>query len=259
MHEAAIKEPPRITLLLTATVSPPSHVPLRRTDPSVRLADYLTAIEFWSRNPDPRVHSLVFVENSGSGQEEIRGALSALQGRYAQVEFVDASPNEVEPGVHYGYAELAMIDRAFQQSASLRSATHFVKVTGRLMFPEIPGFLDQVQPGTRFIVDARNVRIFNHVRRFIPFQLACYSSSFFQQTILHRRSELQRSHSGFETMFFDELIGLKGQAGCDFRFRRNCEPVGLAAHRDKDYRSPARQAVNLLRSMQRRLLPWLWI
>lgn len=250
---------PRVSLLITATVSPPSHVPIRRADPQLRLRDYIEAINFWGNASDSRLESIVFAENSGVGHDELAEVLSGLKSRYRNVEFIDATPNEVRPNVHYGYAELGMIEKAIEQSEGLKEATHFVKATGRLWFPSFRKLLDQIESETKFIVDTRDIKFWKIERRFIPFQIACFSISFFQKHLLNRRGELERCYVGFETMLYEELIGMRGQPGCCFRFAKNCEPLGRAAHYEKDYGGAKRFCVTLLRAILRQALPNIWI
>ncbi len=62
------------TLILTATITPPSGVPsLVRTDPALRLRDYLAAFEFYLKVPTAILPRIVFAENSGSDVDPVSG------------------------------------------------------------------------------------------------------------------------------------------------------------------------------------------
>src|SRR3954471_4308953 len=60
-------------LILTATITPPPGVPiLARTDPQLRLQDYIDALKFYLAVPNHVLDRIIFAENSGSDLSKLR-------------------------------------------------------------------------------------------------------------------------------------------------------------------------------------------
>jgi hypothetical protein len=93
-----------------------------RNDVETRLADYSTALDFWLRLNEPRIQQIVFVENSGFPLDEFRRVVATANIYKRDVEFLQSASNWCPPEVHYGWAELAMVDRAIEESKHLSQA-----------------------------------------------------------------------------------------------------------------------------------------
>ncbi len=128
-------------LLITATISPPTGaVNLSRSDPALRLQDYLEAFIFYVDCLDRGLfNSLVFCENSGSDITELR-KIAEGSPSYSKIEFLVFDGLDYPPHYGRGYGELKLIDFAMRQSTIIANAPSnlFVwKVTGRYVIRNV--------------------------------------------------------------------------------------------------------------------------
>lgn len=136
---------PEPLFLLSAAVAPqPEYLdskatshPTKIADPSLRLAQYLSALENWNTLVRGTGGHIVVVETSGEGHVE----LSA----YADVVPFAPTPKQVMAG--RGGIEAAAIDHALQTLAPTRQTPLF-KVTGRLFVPNALEAARDIDPGT---------------------------------------------------------------------------------------------------------------
>jgi hypothetical protein len=251
-----------LMLVLTATITPSLGVTLARCDPNVRRSDYLRAFKYWLRHPDPRLRYILFAENSGANIAEFREAAECCE---KEVEIISICPNPPPPGMHYGFSELQMIDRALSESRLRKQTTHMVKVTGRLVFPSLPKLLTRLPDHVELAIDcrARLPVLRPSSTGFASTQLFVAKHQFYDSN-LRRSYELLSTRQGLyphfmENMFFDQLLPLKEEKGVFLRFPVNCEPVGWAAHWDKQYNTPSRFLITTVRAVSRVITPKLWI
>lgn len=126
--------PRQPTLLMTATITPPSIVTnLSRTDPRQRLQDYKAALQFYLDLPKEVLPRILFVENSNSDVSELRN----MAARYTEkeTEFVTFYGLDYPPGFGRGYGEAKLLDYGMDHSeivAKLRMDDVIWKATGRL-------------------------------------------------------------------------------------------------------------------------------
>ena len=151
----------RYLLCLTATVTPSQGVTVKRSDPKLRQKDYLEALRFWLHHPDPRLDNILFVENSGNDLRLFRELVHDENFRSKDVEFVSTLPMSVPSGLHYGWAELKMLDEAFEVSRLVGQSSHLIKVTGRLTFPEISAWLDSIPTNCQVMSILVSQRVLN--------------------------------------------------------------------------------------------------
>ena len=68
-------------LLMTATVTPPvGESVLTRTDPSMRLNDYIEAFKYYLSDQITAIDGIIFVDNSNHPLEEIRSLAQSYKG-----------------------------------------------------------------------------------------------------------------------------------------------------------------------------------
>jgi len=246
---------------MTACIAPQPHPAVVRSDPALRLRDYLSALEFWLRLPDPQLASVVFVDNSGHPLDQVE----ALRLRYPRipVEVHSSPPCDIPAGIGYGYAELQLIEWALQHSSRLAGEDLIVKATGRLSFPQLPKLITSLPSATSFAADA--------VCRQLPWRRTAENGTFRTQLLLFRRRFYQQYLSGLwrdmrpvagqrfiEDVLYRAVWPLRDTQEVAMRFPVNCSPVGWAAHLPKDYASPSARVVNAGRAVARALVPWIW-
>ena len=120
-------------LMLTATIQVRTDIRATpRRDIDVRLNDYKTSLGRWLSNP--AVTSLVFVENSGFDLSDLEAIARAFPNK--QVEFLSfdcPTFNGARGGKSLG--EMLCFEHCLAKSDVLKSASNFLKVTGRYYVP----------------------------------------------------------------------------------------------------------------------------
>jgi hypothetical protein len=249
-----------LVMLMTACIAPSAETSgIVRRDANTRLGDYATALEFWLRLDEPQVRGIVFVENSGFPLDEIHRVVSLANVHQRKVEILQSSSNWCPPGMHYGWAELAMVDKALSESKLLARADYFAKVTGRLRFPQFSGLLRSLPPEFLFAVDCRNNRWFVSAPQvFVTTQCMIFSNRFYRDHLLNTRHEL-KSGTLIENFLYEKLTPFAPRSGAILRWSCNCDPRGIGAHWNKDYGSPKQRLICGCRGLARRILPTWWV
>ncbi|MEO8276027.1 MAG: hypothetical protein ABI639_07390 [Thermoanaerobaculia bacterium] len=253
-------------VLMTATIRPKGRLgtELVRSDPGVRLADYVQGLQSWLELSDPRVGGVVLAENSGYPRAALEAAFSAGLRSSRSFEIISCDAPPPPEGLSYGYSEFALVDHALEHSKLLGEFSGFVKATGRYQFPSISRLLDRLPSDFRFAADCTGYRPFG--MRSIPILSAALlltQREFFVRELRHLYREMVPAppwtrKQFIEAMFYDHLYPMRKQAGVVLRWPCNCSPVGIGANGD-DYGSPRKKVTNLLRAFLRRVAPELWV
>jgi hypothetical protein len=253
--------PGRYLVVLTACIDPSTgRHRVHRSDPAVRLGDYADGLRFWLGLADPRLSRVLFLDNSGYPLDKLAEVAAGDNPHRKQVELISMRCNECPEGVSYGYSELAMLDEGLGRSELAKECTHLIKATGRLRFPKIRRLLDRLPADFEFAVDARdNAWFVRSPQRFVTTQLMIFSRSFYEQHLRGIRDELSPEVPLIENLLFAKLMKYKGKAGAILRWPVSVDPVGRAAHWDKDYGSMKHRVRNLLRGVCRRVAPGWWV
>jgi hypothetical protein len=247
-------------LLLTACIDP-STGPARvvRSDPFMRLKDYCSALRFWLLNPDPRLSSILFLENSGYPLDDLRELAATSNPFDKRIEFIQLHNNDYPPFVDYGYPELEMLDMGLQSSELAKRSGYFIKVTGRLAFPRITSLLDRLPSNYLFAVDCRIPILPRGKTPAVYASLMIFSVSFYKTNLIDIKSRMNDVLSNTETMLYLKLMNYAGTPGAILRWPVQISPVGYSAHWGTNYGSPIRRAKDAIRQLSRTLFPKLWI
>ena len=248
-------------VVMTACIDPSNgRIKVQRNDPLIRLQDYSNSLRFWLHIPDQRLDKIVLIENTGYSLDSLQKLVRISNPMGKQVEFISLSCNEYPEGIHYGYAELNMIDKAFSVSKLINECAYLIKVTGRLTFPAITRLLDHLPKDFLFSVDCRKNSLFVPAPQiFVTTQLMIFSTSFYEQHLFNAKSELSEEVPLIENLLFRKLLVFKSENGAMLRWPVNVNPVGYAAHWHKKYTSPRNHAINLARAVCRKILPRWWV
>ncbi len=251
----------RYVVILTACIDPSAgRIKVYRSDPADRLGDYQQALRFWLKLNDDRLNRLVFIENSGYSLESLHSIAARENPFQKQVEFISVDANFYPEDVHYGYAELDMVDRAFRTAQLIQPGDIIIKVTGRLQFPKIVRLLNRLPTDLQFSVDCRNNAFMaSQPKIFVATQLMIFAHSFYQQHLLDIKLQLSRKNPTIEYLLYQKLTAFQGQSGVILRWPINVDPVGYAAHWNKKYNDPKRKLISLFRAVCRRVCPNWWI
>lgn len=136
-------EPPRLAILLTATVRPNLTEKLAVVDPSVRLAQYQQALRSWTEAARTLDARIVVVETSGCDRATFLGGLGP--GEQGRIDYVEYTPSERVVARGIGYIEWAAIRHALD-SVPLAPTDTVYKVTGRLRVANARQVFDRLGP-----------------------------------------------------------------------------------------------------------------
>jgi len=169
------------TLILTATITPPEGVPeLVRTDPAVRLRDYLTAFEFYLKVPTRILPRIVFAENSDSDVTPFRDLADRL-GLGKEVFVTSHQGNDHPASYGRAYGEMKLLDRImteFEPVSSLPPDALFWKGTGRHILRNIDRMITTAPRSYDLYCDLKNRPIPWFDMRFFSFSMAGYREFF---------------------------------------------------------------------------------
>lgn len=247
-------------LLLTATIAPPPGVPfLTRSDPRVRLDDYLRALHGYILLPDTVVDRIVFADNSGSDLAQLEELVSAASSP-KDVELLSFHGRDypVEQGRSVG--ETYLIDDALGRSrilSSLRDDELFWKVTGRLHIRNMARLVEST-PRCDLYIDFRRYRRAWVDTRVFAATPAGFRGAFLPRIDVLRQDLLPPSFVAPEQRLFGELLPERERLRIVPRLRVEPSIAGRSGF-GEDYRRPRRRIESCVRATSRRVLPALWI
>lgn len=177
-------------------------------------------------------------------------------------ELLSFSGNTRPPGLHYGYDELGAIDYACEHSVLLRKCRHFIKVSGRFLFPRITKLIDTLEDDLRVAIDCRRAyREESGVRLRARTQLIVFEREFYRQFLLGAREEMLGNCSHIEEFLAQKLQPLyrERMSGIYLRWEVECPTFGYDAASNKKHSSGQEKLKNIVRSACRRIMPAIWL
>jgi hypothetical protein len=256
---------PKFLLLMTACIKPSdynlSNHSISRGDPIVRLNDYKIALRHWLSHQDERINSIVFVENSGYDLIELKEIVAGENTYNRKIEFLQCMASVIPTGIHYGYSELEMIDYAFEHSKLLTGADCFIKVTGRLYFPNVSKLLNKMK-NQLVMADSRDFKILNKSKHYILTTIVIAEVEFYKANLYDVKKSMVKGKTDLmESIYYSILkpLYLQDPRKYMLRFPFEVEPVGVGAHWNVDYQSKKKKLESFLRNVVRTVLPKLWI
>lgn len=248
-------------LLVTATISPAPGVPfLLRSDPSVRMADYVQALRFYLGVDTNAIDRIVFVDNSNSDLSPLRQLAEEARGM-KDVELIsyEGLNYPVEQGRSVG--ETHLIDHALAASrilSALGKNELFWKVTGRLRVRNLPQLVASTPDDCGLYIDFRRYR-----HPWVDTRIFAATPGAFQRLFLSRIDVLRQDllPAGFvapEERLFSALLPERERERIAPRLR--IEPlIEGSSGFGENYRRPRRRAESAVRRVTRRVFPSLWI
>lgn len=255
-------------LLLTACIAPKPEIAghLGRSDPALRLDDYVRGLRFWFRLRDPRVAGLVFTDNSGHPLDALRELARTEAPPDFPVEFHSFDFPAPPRTISYGHPEALLVNETLARSELAARIPYFVKVTGRYRFPDFGRLMNRLPADYRVALDTTGARPWPWRSRSNPicsFALAFFNTRFYLDRLAdlpaHMREAPPWNRLQFiESMLYDRLAPMRDEPGVILRWPRNCEPEAIGAN-GVSYQSPRRRVRASLRAVNRVLLPGLWL
>jgi hypothetical protein len=246
---------------MTATIAPPPDVPfLVRSDPRVRLDDYVAALRFYLTVPDDAIDRIVFVDNSASDVTALQHVVDERTSE-KDVELISywGLDYPIEQGRSVG--ETHLLANALERSrilGALAADDVFWKVTGRLRIRNIARLVRSTPGGCALYIDLRR-----YPRRWVDTRVFAATSAGFHRSFMTRIETLRHDllPPGMvapEERLFGELVTEREREGIAARFR--VEPlIEGSSGFGEDYRRPRRRLQSAVRTVSRRVVPALWI
>jgi len=249
----------KFVVVLTATITPLKGAQIARTNPNERRRDYINALRFWIQNRDPRLSRILFVENSGASLLDFRQEAESATDK--DIEFVSAPPIPLPRGLHYGYAEMQMLDYALSRSRHRSATTHMIKATGRLQFPKISALIDRLPSEFDMAVDTCQALPFGlRPEAFVPTQLFLASHSFYSASLQRGYHDLRPDYPFYiEHLIYERLKNMSNNPLIINRWPISVEPLGVAGYSGKQYDRLSRRALTALRAALRKPFPSFWL
>jgi hypothetical protein len=257
-------------LLLTATIDIKGMPKAYPTVPEQRQEDYFNSLKYYVNN-HPQVRKIIFVENSGWSLDRVKQAVE--ENPYnKQVEFISLNCNEFPRKLGKGYGECLLIEKGLEQSSLIKTVTHFAKITGRIYLQNMSNILTIAPVAYDCLCDYKDHGyIFKRLgtdksasphcdTRFLVFSKSFYDKYIRLVHQKHREKYGENSNFYIETQFYQAIKNAETQAKIISRFPIEPDFRGIAGHfGGKDYSSPPERTKFLIRSLLRKLTPWLHI
>lgn len=254
------------TLLLTATIAPPSGVSmLVRADPAVRLNDYAEALAFYLSVPDRYLDRVVLVDNSGSDVSRLREVAERSKGN-KEVHITSFGGLDHPPFYGRGYGEMKLMDWALTQYgpvAGLPPETVFWKGTGRYKLMNMARMVATMPRSFQLYCDLKNRPYRWFDMRFFAFTRAWYERHFLGR--YHKLREDLVDGDGAPGASTPEVVMRRyldehlGEPGFVPRFRTEPFVDGIRSFDTQSFASARNIHKYLIRRTSRAIAPKFWI
>lgn len=245
-----------LVILMTATIDPGGYADqCSRNTVEERLKDYLFALEFWLNYNDPRIIGIVFCENSGYPLE--KHLKKIYKKNYLEILRFDGNTKPVD--VHYGYSELGIIDYAIKNSRLISNSKYFVKITGRLIFPNLSGLINSLNESFLVAIDCSKKKENKGGDIIARTQLAIFEKGFYMRYFYERRYEMVGHYSHIEEWWATKFFTMKNVEGICLRWPIECNPIGIDAFSSKSYTRTTLRIKYMIRGIARKLIPSWWL
>lgn len=255
-----------VALLLTASIDikgMPRATPL---DPKEREADYFNTLKYYMTH-HPKVRKIVFVENSGWSLDRVKEVMKENPHK-KEVEFVSLNCNNFPRNFGKGYGEAFLLNQGMEKSDLIQSVSHIAKITGRIRLVNMTRILEEVREYYDFLCDfkdqgwlyqryiARNSTARPHCdTRFFVANRELYKKYLENLVANHKEGgfSIEEKYYGIlKKVASTEKVVVRLPLGPDFR--------GIAGHfQGKNYESTQERAKWRVRSLARKVTPWLHI
>jgi hypothetical protein len=253
----------KYSLLITSCIQPnfTNLNPNFRADTSLRLKDYITAFRYWLSYKESKISHIIFVENSGYNLKELKEIAENENLYNRTIEFIQFEASTVPNGLHYGYSELEILDKAFDLSKTICDTDSFIKVTGRLYFPNLSKLLNRIKVNNDITIDFKDYKFFKIKKQYALTTLIVINNNFFIRNLYGIKNIMVTGNiSHFETCYFNFLQPLSvTNKNIVTRFPINVNPIGIGAHWSSNYNSLSKKIIYFIKGVLRVVYPSLKI
>lgn len=246
-------------LLMTATITPAPGV-VRRDEPSVRMNDYLSSLQFHLSLPSRLFDRLIFVDNSGSDLSPLEDILrSTSHGK--MVELISFSGNEDAAAYGKAYGEFKLLDFALTHTSLLSERDAFWKINGRLRCLNIGDIIASAPSRYDLMCDLHNVQTFGlgtcPFRPWMDLRLFACTVSAYDRLFRGTYEAVKSEFSPWS--LYGVVLGAQSSLEIVPRFPRQPHIAGFSGRFDTDYDAGSRKVKRVVRAVLRRTFPRVWL
>jgi hypothetical protein len=261
-HQGAafVQRPGTSVVLMTGTLVPPVRA-VARADPQTRMQDYCDALSFYLALPADQFDRIVFADNSDADF----GALAELVQRENVdkcVELLSFQANDHSPSLGKAFGEFRILDIAIASAHAIKPGDHIWKVTGRLRCQNIAALDARCSDNDDIVCDLYNLPFVRSKGRdagrgTMELRLFRCTPVAYDKWVRHAK----RTGAGAfdEHRLFQLLQDVARTIKVRKRFPLQPAMAGVSGRTQRDYQSPSQRTKDLVRSIARRVTPWLWL
>jgi hypothetical protein len=250
-------------LVLTATIDIKGMPKAYPTVAEQRQEDYYNSVSYYVNN-QPQIQKIIFIENSGWPLDRVKEALN--NNPYEKtVEFISLDCNDFPREFGKGYGESLLIDRGLEKSSLINTVTHFGKITGRIYLKNMTEILATTEENYDCLCDYKDFgwkvkRLIGKkdVRPYCDTRFIVFNQDFYNHNIRPLHQQHQKGCFYLELEFYQAFKRLAEKEKIISRFVVEPDFQGIAGHfGGKNYSSKSERIKFRLRSMSRRMMPFL--
>ncbi|HAF02169.1 MAG TPA: hypothetical protein DCO68_04125 [Methylophilaceae bacterium] len=245
-------------LILTATITPPvGAIKLSRTDPKLRLDDYIQAFKFYLPFViEGKISGLIFADNSASDISEIQKICQAYNIN-EKIEFISFEGLDYPPEYGRGYGEFKLIDYVMQHSKLIAQASpdaYIWKITGRYILKNLGEIVFTRPAKADIYCHCRNIPI-----PWLDLFVLSWKKKVYNKTLKNICEKIREDqiNTSSEIAFRSILDNLDTQFSITKRFRKVPDLQGIRGSDSQGYQEMKLKL--LVRKVLNILVPWLWI
>ncbi len=248
---------------MTATINTaPTMSNNNRRDPGQRRMDYEGALAAYLEQAPGTLDAIVFCENSGADLSSLRDLAEKHAKNGVAVHFL-SYVSDVPPELGKSVAELDILIRAHRDMAALFQGAMVWKVTGRLVVRNLGQIVRGCPADAQVYCDTRSLKILRNLvwsNYWVDTRLIGYTPTYFEKYILPIGNGTEMRQNSIEAAVYDVLRPKFGQdRGLVPRFRAQPVFSGVCGGSNEDYESPSYRRKTAIRSVFRKVAPWIWM
>ncbi|GBF81723.1 hypothetical protein [Aphanothece sacrum] len=254
-------------LFLTASVDVKGMPKAYPTVAEQREQDYYNSLTYYIQN-HPKVRKIIFVENSGWPLDKLK-QVAQNNPHNKEIEFISLNCNDFPRKFGKGYGECLLIEKGLEQSNLIKTVTHFAKITGRIYLQNITQVLESISEPYDCLCDYKDQGW--RLKKLLGEESAgpncdtrflVFSQKFYHEIIkpLHQKHKEGTVSYCFyiESQFYQAINNLADKYKVITRFLIEPDFKGIAGHfGGKNYSSPQERAKFFIRSIGRKITPWI--
>ncbi len=246
-------------VIMTATIRPPATA-VARSDPATRMNDYVESLKFYLSVPGNVIDRVLFIDNSASDMDPLVQLAMRMHHDKA-VEIISFDGNDHPPGYGKAYGEFKLMDFGLANNTLLSDEDVFWKVTGRLRFRNIVEMIAALPAAYDVACDLHNLPLVGTGRlignRYMD--LRTFSCKVRAHRLLFGGLYEAPTWRFDWRYLYQAVERARGNLDIIPRFPIQPELDGVSGRHNREYNSGVQSLKNSMRTLGRRVVPWLWI